>query len=254
MNIKHSANAGDLIASLSGIKAQGKKATIYQALDVPAGYYQGATHPTTTDGIMVMMNKKIFDMIKPLVEAQDYIESLQEYRGQVINVNLDKIRGEVFCGMPNFPIQRWISYVYPQLQSDVSKAWLKVERVDLGLKDTIIINRTFRYQNPNLNYFFLKDYNCVFIGVEQERLEFNKKWGLSLPHYEVRDFYHLAQALMDCKFFIGNQSMAYNIAEGLKSKRILELCQYAPNCFVTGENGREFLHQHALEQYVKEWS
>ena len=63
ISFKHMANAGDLVAAMCGIKKacedNNAKAIIYQQLNVPAGYYQGATHPTTDkNGTMVMMNNK----------------------------------------------------------------------------------------------------------------------------------------------------------------------------------------------------
>jgi hypothetical protein len=140
------------------------------------------------------------------------------------------------------------------MQSDISKAWLNCESLPIGISDTILINRTARYQNESINYFFLKNHKCAFIGVDSEYESFTKQWKLNIPHLKVDNFYHLAQLLNACKFFIGNQSMAYNIAEGLKSKRILELCNFAPNCYVTGDNGQEFLHQHGLEYAVQQWS
>lgn len=258
IKIKHQANSGDLIALLCGVKQlhkeTGRKFVIYQQLDVPAAYYVGATHPVTDEnGTMVMMSKSIFDMIKPLVESQSYIERMEVYAGQEIDFDIDVIRGETFTNMPCNPIQRWVGYAIPELFGDISKQWLKVDKFK---EDTgkIILNFTNRYRNHRINYFFLKEYqnDCLFIGTESEYNDFKDKWGLhNLARFNVHDFCELAVLINSSRFFIGNQSMAYNIAEAMKTPRILELCQYAPNCTVTGDDAYEFFHQQALEMFFK---
>lgn len=265
ITFKHMANLGDLIASLVGIKklclVEGKKAIIYQQLDVPALYYEGAQHPTTDgSGTQVMMNRKMFDMVRGLVEAQTYIHRLEVYEGQHVDYNLDIIRGAVNVNMPYGMIQRWISYWYPELQADTSVVWMSPvpyypEAMSKQTKNKIVLNFTSRYRNPHLNYYFLKDVqdDCVFLGTEQEYVEFKTKWGLDrLVRFEVANFGEASAILVNCKLFMGNQSFLYNLAEAMKIKRMLELCAYAPNCFVQGRNGSEYLHQHALEYLFKD--
>jgi hypothetical protein len=66
----------------------------------------------------------------------------------------------------------------------------------------------------------------------------------------VSDFLQLACALSVCKLFIGNQSMAYAIAEAIKAPRCLEICWYAPNVDPAGPNSWEHYSQSALEANV----
>jgi len=40
----------------------------------------------------------------------------------------------------------------------------------------------------------------------------------------------LAQVISGADLFIGNQSCAYAIAEGLKKRAVLEVCTWLPNC------------------------
>jgi hypothetical protein len=47
----------------------------------------------------------------------------------------------------------------------------------------------------------------------------------------------LASVIKGSELFIGNQSMAYAIAEIIKHPRIVEVCPYANNVIPTGANG-----------------
>ncbi len=75
----------------------------------------------------------------------------------------------------------------------------------------------------------------------------------SIKYLETNDFYELAQAIQGAKIFVGNSSMCFAIAEGLKVPRILESCSFAPNVIPTGVGpGYEYYSQQAFEHYVNE--
>ena len=76
--------------------------------------------------------------------------------------------------------------------------------------------------------------------------------GLSIPRIELNNFLELTQYIKGCRFFMGNQSMAWNLANAMGKARIIEMCQFAPNCqpFV-GEHNYGFYHQEALNYYFK---
>lgn len=256
ISFKHLANFGDIVATMCGIKSiceqLGKRADIYQWLNVEAQYYQGAVHPVTSEeGKMVCMNKSVFEMAKPLIESQDYVNSYQEWKGEKVSVDLDIIRNKLFVNLPHGAIQTWIMLAYPDMQADISKAWIKV-KASPKYKDKIIINFTERYRNTMISYFFLKEYQneIVFTGTEKEHEKFCSLWGLSIPRIELNDFLELAQYIKGCRFFMGNQSSAWNLAIAMGKPSILEMCQFAPNCqpFV-GTDNLGFYHQDALTHY-----
>ena len=117
--VKHLANLGDIIAVMPSVKKfweiTKRRIRFCQMIDVPAAYYQGAVHPTKSDdGTQVTVNKKMFEMMKPLMESQDYIRSFEIYTGQNIELDFDVIRGKTFVNMPNGAIQSWIMYVQEQ--------------------------------------------------------------------------------------------------------------------------------------------
>jgi len=278
IRVKHFCNLGDAIASLAGLKKYyeitGKKIIFCQQINIAASYYEGATHPTLSDGVQVMMNNRMLEMVTPLLLAQEYIAGVEIYNGQKIDIDLDVIRSKVFVNIPHQAIQQWIFMAYPDLAADLSKAWISVNKNEVDVsdcklcytnlpatefpvgdfKDKVIVNFTERYRNHTINYYFLKKYQdrLIFAGTENEKKIFCDKWELDIPYLKVNNFLQLTTIIKESKFLLSNQSMAWNIAESIKSKRILELCQYAANCqsFI-GEDSYGFYHQVGVEYYVE---
>lgn len=250
ISFKTSGLSGDIIHYLAGIKQvcneNQAKADIFVWLDQVGFLYDGAQHPYGGK----MMNQYAFDMMKPLVESQGYVNLFQVWSGQEIQVDLDKIR-EVKIMMPYGSLSRWIFYKYPDMTAPLHEPWLDLNNVQYQSND-ILINRTSRYRNPYISYFFLERYRpfLKFVGLEEEHKQFQDEWKFELPYIRVDNFYELADAISDCKFFIGNQSMCFAIAEALKVPRILEVCQFAPNVIPTGPGAYDFTAQEALTYLV----
>lgn len=262
-SVKHFANIGDIIAALPACKTfyekTGRKVIFHQMVDQLAAYYAGATHPTLSDdGQMVCVNQKMFDMIKPLVESQEYIDSFVKYQGQQINIDFDRIRGEVFVNLPHGMIQSWVFYAWPDLSCDLSEPWIflpkKSNPIQKLTKGKIIVNFTERYRNHNIDYFFLKEYekDLVFAGTEREHGLFCGKWNLEIPRLIVNDFLEYAYALKACAYFIGNQSFGWNLSQAMHVPRILEVCNYAANCMpFIGEDSYGYFHQTSVVYFTK---
>lgn len=264
VGMKHMCNPGDLIASMASLKSYyeqtGRKVILYQQLNLKAEYYASATHGTLADdgsGTMVCMNKHIFDMIKPLIVAQEYIEDMRVYEGQQLFLDLDVIRKQKFVNIPHGDIQSWVAYAYPDLAPDLSEPWITLPEKDLPIKEwiknKIIINFTERYRNGHINYFFLRKYKhrLVFAGTEREHLLFCNAWGIDMPRLEVKDFLELAYAIKYCKYILCNQSMCWGISRSMLTPHILEMCQYAVNCLPFHyKQSKGFYHQDGVEHYV----
>lgn len=250
LTYKHSFNAGDLITALPGIqklyKEKGKKAIIYQRLDMPAYYFDDANHPVKTDGRQVCMNETVFNMMKPLLESQEYIESFEIWQGEKVVYDFDLTRHNSQIPIPAGDIHAWVTLTFPTLQCDLSEPWLSVKTIPNNL---ILINRTRRYNNPYIDYFFLKNHSdkIAFIGLPDEYSVFCQQFNLVVPYIQVKDFYELAQVIAGCRFIVCNQSLAYHLADAMKTPRILEVCNAFPNCFPTGADGHAFITQNWLE-------
>ena len=257
VTFKHSGNAGDIVYAMAALRAYKNNnpshdITLYLNLNVPAYYYKGAQHPVKSGSIEVMLNKNMADMITPLLLQQDYIDKVGIYDNQDVIVDLDRIRRED-CGMPYLPIQKWYSYLFPDLHCDISDRWLKFfGRIKSEMIGKILINRTGRYTNRWANYTFLRDYDqsrMLFVGLEEESERFNQEFGLNIKYHRVEDFLDLSACIGTCSFFIGNQSMAFGIAEGLKIPRILETCDFAPNVIPVGPSAYDFLYTDGLKYH-----
>lgn len=258
IKFKTSSPAGDLISMLAGIqqlcKVLGKKAIIYQRLGMTGVGYRGAIHPYKNDiGDEIAMNEKMFDLLKPLLMIQWYIEDFVIYDGQEFNYDLDKVRLETFTNQPLGSINRWIFYVYPQMSCNLSEQWLGIPSFGEIVKYKMVINFTYRYRNSVIDYSFLRKYqkDILFVGLEEEYEFFSKQWGLEITFIPFIHFLSVAKLMLMSNFFLGNQSVCFQIAEALKIPRILELSPVMPNVIPTGENAYDFYHQSALEYYVE---
>jgi hypothetical protein len=238
LSFKHSCYSGDLIYALAGIKAicenNSQQAVIYQWLDKKAFLYEGAQHPYGGS----MMNEYAFDMLKPLLEAQPYIKSFEKWNGENVHIDMDVLR-QVKNHMPYGNIVTWMAMVYAEMTPKYWEPWLSVKHKHIIRHSSIIINRTSRYHNQWIDYFFLKEYQdrLLFVGNPDEHSAFQTDWGLEMPLIKVRDFLELARVISNCSLFIGNQSMCFAIAEALKTPRILEVCDMAPNVHPAGDGG-----------------
>lgn len=248
ISIKFSLPIGDFWYACAGIKQMCSKvkADIYMGLDVSAKFLDG-TRPCLT--------RQTYEMAKTLIQAQPWCNSVQEYTGQSIDVDLDRTQLDPGIKLPCMPyhsITHWYGYLFPLMSGDFSLPWIETGDSD-QFKDHLIINRTARYRNESIDYSFLNAYSdrMYFVGLPDECIRFNQETGLSIPYLRVRDFYSLAAIIKSCRVFLGNQSMCFALAEAMKTPRILEVCHYAPNVIPEGPNGEDFVYQFAAEHYVK---
>lgn len=259
LTYKHSYNSGDLISVLPGIKhlhdTTGRKAVIYQRLNLPADYGHKDFHPIKDDeGVNVCMNQQMFSLMKPLIDYQDYVEEFKVWQGEDVIFDYDKTRLNSMMPLPGGNIYHWPTLIFPQLIADVYNPWVSTDYDDINrydYSDCILINRTERYRNPYIHYFFLKEYEgkVRFIGTDREHELFNKEFNLNVKKINIKNFYYLALCISNCKFIIGNQSLCYQLAESTFAPRILEVCTQYPNTFPTNHSGHPFINQGSLEHY-----
>lgn len=245
-HFKHSGNAGDIIYSLPTAYAIAKNAAIHYHLSLGMkGVYGKSPHPLGN----LMLNEKMVAMISPLLTAQPQIASCTIHQpADAIDVDMDLMRSHPI-NMGAGHIARWYFYVFA-VNADLGKPWLFAGK-DESVKDHIVIARSQRYRAPGINYSFLKKYkHLTFVGVEQEWKEMREMLP-AIDYRPVKDFLELAQVINGSKLFIGNQSFPFSIAEGLKTKRILEVYWRAPNVIPEGSNGYDFYFQPQFEGLVE---
>lgn len=206
-NFSHTGNIGDVWASIPAMKQfylkTGKHIRLYLIKNVRGEYYEGAVHPTKNEqGANVMLNDKMIEMMIPLLLAQGFIKEVvaiteEEYKTTDILCHLEWIR-EANVGMPSFPIQKWYSTIFPDLDFDLAETWLEVPESEKDLaKGKIMITRSERYTNPLLDYSFLKPYedDLLFCGTMREWNIFCMTYDLNVQKFNINNFLELAQAI-----------------------------------------------------------
>jgi hypothetical protein len=244
LNFNHSGNAGDIIYALPALKK------IHETLQVPVNLYLRKDQPLDMGHIRkhplgnVMLNDKVIEMLMPLISLQPYINYCGPLTDQAIDVDLDFFRAGI-VPQDKGNIAHWCGYI-TGTNPELWKKWLFVEP-NANFIGQVVIARSERYRNELIDYSFLKKYdNLKFIGVESE---FNdiRKYIPNIEWVQVSDFLEMAGIIAGCKFFIGNQSFPYSIAEALKVPRILEVSLEVINVIPEGENGYDFLFQDHFE-------
>ena len=168
----------------------------------------------------VMLTTEAAQFIKPLLEAQPYIEQvtvgdqvpngaidLNKFRKQLINYYSGDIR-DYYYSLTNVSLPRefWkqVLFVEPNVQ----------------FKDKILFTLTERYVNCNVDYKQLEQFKdkLVFVGTEAEHKVFCQKY-FELKFVKFNSLLELASAIAGAKGYISNQNGLCVVAEGLKVNR-----------------------------------
>ena len=246
LNFLHSGHLGDVIYALPILKELSKthKCNLYLQENKPLEEYYHK-HPAGN----VFLNSKLVNWLIPLLEKQKYIHKVEKFSHQIIDINFDEYR--------NMPVDfSWLSFRWffqlTGIHADIENSWLEIES-HKTLRKKIVIVRSFRARNYFIDYSFLKNYNeLLFIGLKEE-YEDLKKQVPNLEFYVCKDFLEMAQIIKESKFFLGNQSFAYALAEGLKVPRLLEANPDFPVVHPVGKNGKDFYFQEDFEDFFEEF-
>ena len=195
----------------------------------------------------VYIDERIFNMLIPLLKYQKYLNKVDKYNNEEIDINLN-----IFREMPinlNFNSPRWFFHIVG-VQPDLNQPYLEAEK-HKDLSNKIIIHRTFRYRNNFINFKFLNNYDDLyFIGLKNEYEDLKKQIN-KLKFYDCENYLDMANIIKSSKFFLGNSSLAYPIAEALKVPRLLEACPNFPIIQPIGKEAFDFYYQPHFEKLFK---
>jgi hypothetical protein len=247
LKFKHSGNAGDIIYSLNAIRSacelHDMDAVLFLNLDEPIVLHPMFKHPLGG----VMLNKYMFDNLKPLLMELDFIYDVLPYTNQMVDYDLDLFR-RVGFNLGAGDIKRWYLYAFPELQKYYLDNHFFLSQI--SYENYIVVNRSERYNNGQVDYSILNkvELPIYFVGTETEfSLMKAKVWALK--HYKVKDFLELKNFISASKLFIGNQSMCYAIAEQTGCNRLLEVYFNCPNVIT---KGYEMYNQGGFEYALKQ--
>lgn len=243
INFLHSGHCGDLIYSLPLIKKLSKthKCNLLIGLNkkLVGDYYK---HPAKD----VFIDERMYNLVLPLLKNQKFINEVKKKTDELADINLDLFRDFPFS--LSFNSLKWYSHIAGEIL-DLKETFLESTEHS-KIKNKIVIVRSFRARNHLINYNFLNNYDedYIFIGLKNEFDDLKKEVS-RLIFYETRDFFEMAQIIKSSKFFIGNQSLAFSIAEGLKVPRLLENRLDLPVVQPFGGKCFDFYFQIHFEKY-----
>jgi len=244
LNFNHSGNAGDIIYALPTIRK------IKQSVQAPVNLYLRGNQPIHIAPDKkhpfgsVMLNEKAIEMLSPLITSQGYIDHCGPLKDEVIDIDLDYFRAG-FIPQRAGNIAHWCGYI-TGVNPELGKKWLDVNP-NTDFADYVVISRSERYRNTMIDHSFIRNYDKIkFIGVESEFKDI-QQYIPQIEWVQVNNFLEMAQIIAGCKFFLGNQSFPYSIAEALKVPRMLEVSLEVINVIPEGENGYDFMFQDHFE-------
>ena len=244
LNLKHSGHLGDIIYSFPVLEklSHTHKINLFINLNKKIDIY---SYKHTAGN--VYMNEKLYSKFVPLLQNVNFLNSFSVYNNEKIDIDLDLFRKFPFN--LNFISVRWYSHL-TSIFPDFSKISLNIKPHETIVNKVVII-RSFRARNVFINYSFLKNYdNLLFLGLPDEYDDLKKDIS-NLEYYNPKDFYELAQIIKASKFYLGNQSFGFALAECMKVPRLLEAFSDFPVVHPIGENAYDFYFQNHLEDLFK---
>ena len=240
----HSGHLGDIINALPVVKELSKthNCNLYiqanKSLPNNVKYYKDSKN-------LVFLDNASVDKLMPLLKCQSYIKKVDKYNNHKIDIDLNLFR-EVPMHFNLDEIRLYFQLT--GIHTDLSVPYLFVEPNNI-IKNKVIIIRNISKKNYFINYKFLERYDdLLFIGLNHEYKDLKKEVP-NLNFYDCKDFLEMAQIIKSSKFFLGNSSFGFTIAEGLKVPRLLESFPDFPVHYLNGPNAYDFYFQEHLEKW-----
>lgn len=224
---KHSGTLGDIVYGLALMKHFGG-GDFYLHLDqvdwIGKHYYGSEPDPYHKG----RMTQKDFEFMKDFMLAQDYIENFQTLDPALdaITHNLDRFR-PLFVGHPSNYVNTYcmaFNINDPVVQTAISDGpWLSVPNPKPIEDKPYVINRSPRgFTRPGCNDSWTLwkeegvDKLSVFVGLPSEYEAFKQLTGWDLDYHPTNTMLELASVIAGAEQFVGNQSVALSIAQGLR--------------------------------------
>jgi len=125
------------------------------------------------------------------------------------------------------------------LDVDTTKPWITAEPSP-ETTGMVVINRTSRYQNRFFPWKQIVDFygsRIIFVGLAHEHKAFCNQFGF-VSFRETKTLLDVARLVAGSQLFIGNQSCAYALAEGMKKDTIQETSLEIPDCIFPRQNAQ----------------
>lgn len=222
---KHSGTLGDIIYSLPVMRALGG-GEFYLHLNQVAWIAKHYYNSVPSEYHQNKMSTQDLEFMYDFMMQQSYIHKFEPLTPHIeITHNLDRFR-PAFVHHPANYIQIYCEAFGindTQTQNDIiSTPWISVRQLNTKPGRPIVVNRTARgfspqQRNPQWDQWRSQEWDkrAVFIGLEQEYEEFRKWSSWDLTYYPTKNLLEIAEIIAAAELFIGNQSMALALAQGL---------------------------------------
>ena len=199
--------------------------------------------------------------VKQLLETQPYFNEILcfkntiDFGGLYKAFDLGGIRKK-YVNMKNGDIQLRYNHLYRTLKHfQLNDPWIilnKNQKYDFA-KNKIIVFRSTRYRNNNVNFNPLKQYQdkMILIGSSEDRTNFIKDNNFQPNFYQTKSLLQVANILNNCAFCVGNQTCYFAIAEALKIPRLCELSSDIPDVIPKGDYANDFVNNDDLDICLK---
>lgn len=168
-----------------------------------------------------------FNELIPILSEQEWFNDIQLYSDQHIDVDLIKFRNSIHLYKTN-----WLNIFFKTFLDETIPprdfSWIKINKTDIELKDTLLINRSIRYtlneQSAQIYKRIIKKCDNVKFICFDENQYLNFKFKDDMEMLKVDSLYDFFVKINSCKYFLGNQSSPTTIASSLNKPRLIELC------------------------------
>ena len=211
---RHGGDLGDIIAAMPILREMGGgKVILFHDANAPIGQKGRESLEGTR-----------FEAIKPLLEAQSYVSSVEWGTG------VDTKNFRTVTRAPNENLterQARHAGLWPINMSP----WLTVPKFEKH--NRVICARSLRYHNPlGFPWRELREAygaRLLFVGLPDEHEAFEKVVGVSVEHAKTDNLLDVATLMAGAPQVVANQSCPLWIAMGLGCKVICEVCPSVPN-------------------------
>lgn len=245
LNFIHSGDMGDIVAGLASVKEicekENAKARVF--LDTTGGK-EDQLCLRQSQGMGLKFNRKSFDFLRPLIEAQPYVCDCSDYsevKPLTIDYNLNAFRACFFVEEALKKTHQNLVFSHQLacgLDIGYKGPWLTVPECEARRK--VLMARSTRYHSSDTLYLVHRkalQEDGAFVGTDLEAACVKDCLRMDLPRAEVKDALDVAKEIRSSEKFLCNGTLAYWIAVGMGHQSIChELGVDIPTTFFPDQN------------------
>lgn len=184
-------------------------------------------------------------IITPLLEAQPYVGAVKVWKDEPVDWTSEDFRNgfhQMFSTLLSSHARHAESVGFISRIPKGDAPWITTD-ADKATAGRVVINRTARYQNPHFPWGKIVAHygkRLLFVGTEDEHNMFCNIHGY-VERKPTKNLLEVARLIAGSALFIGNQSVAMTIAEGLKHPRVMETCLEVCDCIYPGSQNAQYV-------------